>query len=162
MRSALPSAARLEILTMRPKRAARMAGSSACTQRMAAATLTAITACRAALVTASMVAGRTIPALFTRRVTGRSATVRARAARSARSSARSTGTKVSRAPPAPRGGGGKECWGGARRARWDDVVVDHLQAVGHQARRHGATDATAGAGHEHGAFLGVVGSALRG
>src|SRR6218665_2301160 len=104
MRSALPSAARLEILTMRPKRAARMAGSSACTQRMAAATLTAITACRSALVTASMGAAR------------------------------------------------------ARRPRGDDVVVDHLQAVGHQARRHGATDATAGAGHEHGAFLGVVGS----
>ena len=72
MRSSLPSAARLLMLTIRPKPASRIAGSTASAHWMATRTLRSITASRSAAVCSSTGAGRTIPTLLTSRVTARS------------------------------------------------------------------------------------------
>jgi hypothetical protein len=69
MRSGLPSAARDEMLTMRPWPDARSAGSAAWIRIMGALKCRPTTSSRSAIVAVSMVPGRVAPALLTSAVT---------------------------------------------------------------------------------------------
>ena len=64
VRVARPSAARDESSTMRPKRAARIAGSTACTSWIAATKCSSTSASRSASCTSATSAGRITPALW--------------------------------------------------------------------------------------------------
>jgi hypothetical protein len=69
MRSPLPSAAREDMLTMRPSPLARSVGRKACTSSMGARRCRPTTSSSWPVVAVSMVPGRVAPALLTRAVT---------------------------------------------------------------------------------------------